>query len=781
VLRLQPGASYVDESGHLRMSVGRIRYHVGLFEIDPTSGRLWRQGEPVRLQDQPFRILLALLERPGELVTRDDLRQRLWPSETFVEFDKSLGVALAKLRAALGDDAANPRFIETVPRRGYRLIAPASLEGDGLSPQATPSAQRPRRIPVWLVAGVAAAAVAGVWSWRRRPAPAAAPAARLVVAEFENTTGDAAFHGSLRRATTVALQQSPFLRVLPDATIGETLQELGHPPAETLSAALARDVCRRTGASAVVGGRISNADEGYVVTIGANRCSDGLALARETGSFRRREDVLPGLGRAIERLRRTLGESRTSLDSYSVPLEIATSDSLDALRAYQLGVDLRARSDNLRAIPAFKTAVALDPRFALAYAQLGSAYSNLGDATDGAPYLQKAFELRDRATEPERLYITGRYFDVVTGELEKASATYLSWTKVYPDEWTAFNALANDANQIGRYDVAVGAASRAVELNPRHLFGQINLMTALAALHRFDQARAVADRILDRDPDNSTAHLARYAMASLEGDEAASAREVAWGRQHPDDSGMPYVEAEAAAQHGRIAESLKLFEAVARMDEAGGNDDSAADALAVSAEFAALVGEDAAAQRVSDAALALARNETVSGLAALVNALTGRPRLARQQLDELERAHPLSTFTLGIYAAMAHLLLSGPGVSAAQVTDLMSAARPYELGQEAGLLPAFVRGRAYLTAHAPLQAVPEFQTVIDHVGVDPVTPLYPLAYLELGRAEAALGQAEKSRAAYRRFLAFWKQADRDLPLWRAAQHELGGSNKMVAE
>ncbi len=769
------------------MSVGRIRYRFGLFEIDPADGRLLRQGEPVRLQEQPFQVLLTLLERHGELVTRDELRQRLWAGDTFVDFDKSLGVALAKARAALGDDAANPRFIETVPRRGYRFIAPVSVDtGDRPAaaplpapPEAAvahpqPVAWRGRGRLVLALVAVTVAAAAGAWYWTRRPAPAPSTGAMLVIAEFTNTTGDAAFDGSLRRPTIVALQQSPFLHVLPDATIGDTLQELGHPPGETLTAALARDVCRRTGASAVVDGRIAQAAKGYVVTIEANRCTDGLALGRETGSFPRREDVLPGLGRALERLRQTLGESRASLDSHNVPLEIATTDSLDAMRAYQLGVDLRARDDNLRAIPAFKTAVALDPGFALAYAQLGSAYSNLGDTTDGAPYLQKAFDLRDRATEPERLYITGRYFDIVTGDLEKASATYESWTKVYPDEWTAFNALANDANQIGRYDVAVAAASRAVALNPRHLFGQINLMTALAALHRFDEARVVASRILDRDPDNTSAHLTLYAMASLGGNEAGASREVAWGRKHPDDTGMPYVEAESAAQHGRIAESLRLFRDVARIDQAGGSDESAADALALSGEIAALVGENTAAQQASDAAVALMRNELVVGLAALVNAQTGRPRLAQQQLDELERAHPLSTFTLGIYAPMARLVLAGQGVTASQVTDLMAAATPYELSQEGGLLPAFVRGRGYLKAGAPQQAVPEFQTVIDHIGVDPITPLYPLAYLELARAEAALGQADQSRAAYRTFLAFWKEADRDTPLRRAAQREFPG-------
>ena len=209
---------------------------------------------------------------------------------------------------------------------------------------------------------------------------------------------------------------------------------------------------------------------------------------------------MTALGRALERVRAMLGESRDTLTAYDRPLQIATTDSIDALRAFELGMELRTRADNVRAIPALETAVALDPQFALAYAQLGSAYSNTGDTTNAKPYLRKAFELRDRATEPERLYITGRYFDIVTGELEKGVETYRLWTRMYPGEWLAFNALANDANLMGSYRIALDAATRAVALEPRQVFGQTNLLTALVALNRFDEAKKVAARMLERIP-----------------------------------------------------------------------------------------------------------------------------------------------------------------------------------------------------------------------------------------------------------------------------------------
>jgi DNA-binding winged helix-turn-helix (wHTH) protein/tetratricopeptide (TPR) repeat protein len=771
-------------------------YQFGVFRTDVESGRLLRQGKLVRLQEQPFQVLVALLERPGDVVTRDELRNRLWPGDTFVEFDKSLGVALAKLRAALGDDAANPRFIETVPRRGYRFIAPVARSAADRATVtepaiATPSivsaaprlaasapvplGRRERSTAAWLLVALAASvvAVAAVLYWRGRASTSVASTQTLVVAEFGNTTGDTAFDGSLRRATIVALRQSPFLNVLSDDAIGDALQDLGRPPGGVLSSALARDVCRHRRASAVIDGSVARPDDHtYVTVVSASRCADGTPLARETRTFARKEDVLPGLGRQLERVRAMLGESRATLTSYDIPLEVATTESIDALRAYQLGLDLRARADNQHAIPALQTAVSIDPQFAIAYAQLGSAYSNQANTAAATPYFRKAFELRDRATEPERLYITGRYFDIVTRELEKASQTYKLWTRIYPNDWLAFNALANDANLLGRYDVALEAANRSVALNPRHPFGRTNLMTALVALHRFDEARQTAAQILERNPNSTAAHLTRYAIAVFEGDAAAATREVAWGAEHPDDAGMPYAKAEWAAAHGEMAASARLFREVARLDRAAGNDEGAADALAWSAEIAALVGNSDTARQDAAAALELSRRELTTGITALVAAQTGHTQEAKEKLNELGRDRPLSTFTMGVYAPMLRgAIATAEGAAAPAITDAMAPALPYELGQQAGLMPGYIRGRGYLAARAPDLAVTEFQKIIDHVGVDPVSPFYSLAYVELARAEAALGRRDDSRKAYATFLDLWKGADRDVPILREALRE----------
>jgi DNA-binding winged helix-turn-helix (wHTH) protein/tetratricopeptide (TPR) repeat protein len=765
------------------MSVGSIRYRFGLFEADPQRGRLTRQGEAVRLQEQPFQVLVALLERHGDLVTRAELRERLWPGDTFVEFDKSLGVALTKVRAALGDDAANPRFVETVPKRGYRFIAPVTQDGpvsDSAPVVSARSESRPshRRWSLQQVLALGAAVVLAVVmvtlvARRSNGARSARATGRVsvVIAEFTNNTGDTVFVGSLRRAASVALRQSPFLSVMADAAIADTLQTLGRAPNDLLTAPLARDVCMHTHGNVLVDGDISLAGDTYTLVVEATRCADGGSVARETRTFAKKDDALSALGQAIERLRPALGESRESLQAYDVPLQVATTDSLEALRAFHLGMDLRLRADNVRAIPALKTAILLDPQFALAYAQLGSAYSNIGSEAAGLPFFIKAFDLRDRVTEPERLYITGRYFDIVTREMEKAIENYRLWTGLYPEEWGPFNGLANDADLIGRYDVAAQSAARAVALAPKQLFPRVNLMTAYAGLNKFVEAADTAREILAQRPDNPSAHIALYAIARHAGDDAGALREVAWGTQHPD-AGLLYVEAEDAGLHGRFAEMTRLFREVARTTREGGNSEGAGNTLAFSAVVNSFAGRSDAALADASSAAALGSNEIILGSVGIVDARARRTADAEQRLATMNRTYPLSTYALGMYAPMVQSALAAErSPSAADVTAAAAAGVPYEFGQQGPLGLPYLRGLAYMAAHAPDLAVVEFQKVIDHVGADPVSPLYALCYLGVARANAAMRKRDDSRRAYDTVRGLWANADRDAPIVRAALGE----------
>lgn len=757
-----------------------VKYRFGPFELDPREGSLSRNGNRVKLQDLPCRLLVMLVERGGELVTREEVRQRIWPENTFVEFDNSLGVAIRKVRDALGDNADLPHYIETIPRRGYRFVA--SVQTDGTAAPA-PSMETRAWVPdqktvahrgwlFWVAIALGGALVFAGWIWWSQTRARIPERAAVVVGDFANTTGDSLFDGSLRRAVVIQLAQSPYLNILPDRKLGEVLQDLGRSPDDKLTPALALEVCQRGKASALISGSIQPTGGAYLMALEATRCANGSSLAHETVTVANQKAVLPRLGSMIDDLRRSLGESRASLQKFDVPVEQATTSSLEALKAYQLGLELRAHSRNLEARPAFKTAIALDPDFAIAYAQLGSSYSNQGETQEGKKYFQKAFELRAHATEPERLYIVGRYFDIITNEREKGSETFKLWTELYPDEWLAYNALANDANLMGRYDTAIDASEHAVHLDPNHNSGYINLLSGLISLNRLDEAKSICGELIGRGHDDTFIHLGLFAIASLKHDEEALSREYEWAQKHPDDTAMRYARAQADASIGKVTQSTALFEEVAKLSAASGDTEASANTLATSAEINSEMGRTAVAQKESEQALRLRKNQIVLGLGALIASRAGNVKRSRELLDELDHDYPLSTFNIGLYSPMARTMLTvAHGSSAAEINNLMEAALPYELGQVAVLLPIYVRGDSYLQIRSEKEAEREFQKVLEHHAVDPVTTLYPLSQLGLARCYALLGRKVESRQAYEAFFSLWKDADRDLPILVSARAE----------
>ena len=745
-------------------------YRFGVFEANSQTGEFLRKGVRVKLQEQPFRLLQLLLENAGEIVSRESVRQRLWPGNTFVEFDASLGVAVGKLREALGDDADNPRFIETIPRRGYRFIAPVqqanqSPELAAASPAASSSRLQSRSGAITI--GITFAVLLGVFGVYLQSRHQALLAQRdgIVVGDFSNSTGDPVFDGTLRRAVVVQLAQSPFFIIPPDAKLQETLQGLGRPPDEKLTPAVTREICQRAGAKASVTGAISPHDAGFVIALEADRCTDGSLLARQEVTAARKDQVLPSLGGAIQGLRKKLGESRNSLHDYGIPIEQATTDSLDALKAYQLGLDLRARDNSPKSIPAFKTAVTLDPNFAMAYAELGSAYSNVGETIAGSQYFKRAFELRSRATEPERFYIAGRYFDIVTGELEKASENYELWEQTYPDEWLAYNALANDANQLGRYETSIKAAKEAVLLNPSHSFGYTNLAVGLLGANRFDEARAVCEEAVARRRDGEVIHTILYAMAFVD-------RNMKAPQSETNEPGVLYVEAEGEAAQGKMKDASRLFRQDIAELRAGGQSEGIANTQAYEALLNALIGRTAEGRRMAAASLRSGRGETVLGSDALAFALAGDAVQAKNIADELNNSYPLATLNMDVFSPMIQTAIAELHRPATEeVTEMMKPALPYEFGQEADLLPVYIRGQAYLMSRSGADAAREFQKMLDHHGVDPVSPYLSLAHLGLARADNLTGAKTKSLKEYEHFFQLWKDADNNIPILQAARRE----------
>jgi len=758
--------------------VREISYSFGLFVLDPGDGTLTRDSVRVRVQEQPFQLLRLLVERAGQIVSREDIRNRLWPENTFVEFDRSLGVAVLKVREALGDDASNPRFIETIPRRGYRFIAPVQIK----SPvPANPTQSRiwdKKRLGWTALIGtlLAISALAGAWIVRLR---SRIPAhAGIVIGDFANETGDEVFDGTLRRAVMIHLAQSPYVTVVPEQKLGMALQNIGRSPEEALTPALALQVCQRLKSAALVTGFIRGATPHYQVSIEAQTCADGTSLVHESFSVNGKQEVLPRLSVAVDDLRKRIGESQHSLKTFDVSIEQATTSSLEALRAYQLGLDLRAHSKNVEARDVLKTAITLDPDFAIAYAQLGSTYSNLGEPSYAKQYFEKAFALRARATEPERLYITGRYFDIVTGEREKGSENSKLWTEIYPNDWKAYNALSNNAVLLGRYQTAVDNARKAMELGPSQDFGSSNLLMGLMGLNRMDEAKALCEKLLSTGHDNSFIHLDLFGIAYFENDQPAFERQLDWAKKHPNDVGMIFAVGSAAASGGRLETATKQFDQVAELDIANGDSEAAAIALAVSAEINSEMGRTSIAKNEAERALKLGRNEMVYGLTGLVASRGNDVQRVQLLLNQMDHEHPLATFNLGIYSPILRTMMAvSRGSSPDEVTHLMEPALPYEFGSLADMLPIYVRGSAYLAVNAPAQAEMEFQKIVRNRNIDQLTTLYPLSVLGLARCYRMMGKTAESENAYRELFTLWKNADETSPVLLKARNEFEGIRK----
>jgi eukaryotic-like serine/threonine-protein kinase len=762
----------------------------GQFEAHVIAGKLFRQGREIKLQDQPFRLLIALLERAGRMVPRQELKEILWPGGA-VEFDKSLDVAMAKLRQALGDDANNPLFIETTPKRGYHFIAPLrvleepqgaaaepapGLDSTGpgeLKTEAPVKSNRIRHLTAIGGVGVLFVATVGAFWYRQSDhSPKLAERASVLIGDFANETGDASFDRVLRAAAGIDFAQSPYLTVVSDERIGDGLQALGRPPDDVLEPAISRQVCQQQHAAVAINGKIERQTSGYLLSMEASRCADGSMLANVGAPAAAKAQVLATLATAIVELRKEFGESKESLKQYDVTVVQGTTNSLEALKAYQLGMELRTHTRNIDAIPAFKTAIALDPNFAIAYAQLGSCYSNMQQIELAAQYLSKAFELREHATEPERLYIAGRYFDIVTGEMEKGASIYKLWSEIYPNDWRGFSGVANDANVLGRYDVGAEAAAKAIVLEPQHAYGYTNRALALLGLNRLEDAAKVANEAVRRGLDGSVVHSVLYSIALIQGDESALARERAWEASRPEEMAILNSDAELAEARGKISESIGLFSQLTERTRNYGLLEYAETALAQEALFDVEMGLRKNALEHIQASAKLGANEFTLELSALVYARLGDAAMALSLQEQIDRRFPLSTFNISVFApAVRTALAMHAARSATDILDAMSKSRSYETGQQAVLIPTYVRAIALLQAHSAVDAEMEFKRIIDNPGVDSASPFHSLAYLGLGRALLMQNRSKEAREAYQALMQRWQAADANLPMVQQAKHE----------
>jgi eukaryotic-like serine/threonine-protein kinase len=759
---------------------GNSTTRFGVFELDKRSGELRKFGTRIRLQDQPLKVLMALLEQPGVVITRDELKRRIWPDESFGDFDHAVNVAVAKLRAALADSADTPRFVETLHRRGYRFIFPV---GSTTQPQVAAAAANGPKVPektapfpISAVIGCAVvvlALFASSWWFLHHRVHRLTEKDTVVLADFTNSTGDPVFDGTLRQGLAVQLSQSPFLSLISEERVKQTLQLMSQPPDARLTPEIARQVCLRNASAAVLEGSIAKLGSQYVLGLHAVNCATGDSLAEEQVTADGKEQVLKALAQGAAKLRSNLGESLMTVEKFNVPVEDVTTPSLEALQAYSLGrTVLIDKEDQLGAILLFQRAISLDPNFAMAYASLGLVYAERSEK-DSVSYYRMAYDLRNRVSDREKFYIESHYNDSVTGDLEKSRQVYELWAQTYPRDDIAHFNLSGNALVLGRFDQAEQEAKQSLQLLPGDCLSYGNLLSAYVSSNRFAEADAVAKEAEEKKADCLHFQLYRYALAFLEQDQAKMARVAAasagkWG------VGSLDAESKTAAYYGHLKQSREYLRQAIVSGERAGQRELPFLYEAWAAESEALLGNPEGARRQATEALANSSGRDVQGVAALGLALAGDVNRPQSLADDLAKRFPQDTLVQFNYLPTVRAQLALNRKDPSKAIEALKAAAPYEMGgmdDSNALYAVFLRGQAYLMARQSSAAATEFQKVLDHRGIVQNQFIGALAHLQLGRAYAISGDSVKAKVAYNDFLNLWKDADPDLAILKEAKSE----------
>jgi DNA-binding winged helix-turn-helix (wHTH) protein/Tfp pilus assembly protein PilF len=809
------------------------KYSFGPFEVNTGARELSKHGTKVKLRGQPYLILEVLLGRAGEVVTRDEIRERLWPADTFVDFEHGLNTSVKKLRQVLCDSAEQPRYIETVPRLGYRFIAPVEVVAERPEPSAEapifsgeefgqavlsaagldPQNPRPRQdpgiasetvqqeqvsrsgpwqslSPRWLLAAGLVALLLGaayVRLDRGSQTKRLAEKDTIVLADFANSTGDAVFDDTLKTALNLSLRQSPFLNVLSDNKVAATLKLMRRPTRMKLTPEVTRELCLRAGSKAYIAGSIASLGSEYVLGLRVVNCQSGDVLAQEQATAATKEKVLDVLGEAASKLRSELGESLATVQKLDVPLEQATTSSLEALQAYSLGNKSSLEKGPSAALPYHQLAIELDPTFAMGYVALGNDYYALGELGHAREYRSKAFQLREHASEQEKLHINAHYYETVTGELNEAAQTYQGWIASYPRSSSAYTNLCNLYNELGQYEKATEACHESFRLGSEWAY--VQLANSLLALHRFDEARQVVQQALARKLDNFILHSDLYALAFLKADSTSMAEQQQWFAGKPEENMGLSLASDTDAYSGHLGKARvwtkRAVDSAIRVD---------------SKEVAAIWLENSALREAAFGNTKDARQEAAQGLklhpasqsveleAALTLAMAGDAGQAESLAGDLNNRFPLDTQVQSLWlpAIKAQLALNRNNPTRA-INSLQAATTPIELGQIAFvvniscLYPTYIRGEAYLAAGQGSAAAAEFQKILDHSGIVWNCWTGALAHLGVARANAlqartlqgADADAARTRAlaAYKDFLTLWENADPDIPILKEAKAE----------
>lgn len=751
------------------------------FALDLRAGELCQDGgKIVRLPEQPFRILLLLLEHPREVVTREELRKRLWPDDTIVEFEHSISAAMNRLRQALGDSAENPRYIETLSRRGYRWMAEAQWAGaEDSDPNARTVPELAKTAPKsnltrWGVVCGATLLAFGLaaGSWTRlhyRKAHRLTEKDTIVLADFKNATRDTVFDDGLKEGLRVQLRQSPFLNLVSEEQTRQLLGMMNQPSDARLTPRMAREICQRSNGAAVLEGSITLIGTQYDLIIEAVNCSTGESLASTEAQANDKNHILDALGKASEEIRKKLGESLASVQRFDTPLAQATTPSLEALKAYSLGVSKFSRGDYAGAVPLFQQALELDGDFAMAYVYLGRSYSVLGEYERDKEPIRKAFALRDRASEREKFEIVAAYHEQVTQQADQTIQNCELWEQSYPHDAMPHGILGVENGGLAKYEQSAKEFRKAIDLDPTKALPYGGLMIDLTALHRFVEARAVYQEAQERKVDAGEIERLRYELAFVEGDMEMVAR---LAKSLSSESGYEgrvlSEESNTAAYFGHLRAARELSR---RSEEKALSERDKGTAAAIESDASAreaLFGNAAVARSHAAAAVKLG-GDPAFYLMALV--LAGDTAQATKVVDRIAAQTPPGGFIDKGFIPEVRGAIELKRGKPTQALEFLKSAAAYEAGWFEEYRPAYLRGETYLLARRGREAASEFQKIIDHRGIVGNEPYGALAHLGLARAYTMQGEDAAARTAYQDFLELWKDADADIPILKEAKAE----------
>jgi len=652
-----------------------------------------------------------------------------------------------------------------------RTVAAASSSAVSVAPGAP---ARKSRVPLIIAAAVVLVALlAGALYFRSRRSAALTEKDAVLLADFVNTTGDSVFDGTLKQALATQLEQSPYLNLLPESRIREALRFMGRPEDQRITTDVAREISVRENAKAMLTGSIASLGSHYVITLAAVNPQTGDSIATEQAESESKEQILKSLDKAATSLRGKLGESLPSIQKFATPLEQATTSSLEALQAYSLGHVKHQHFDDEGSIDHFKKAVALDPNFAVAWAELGVASGNTGQFQQSQQSIKKAFELQDRASEREKLYIQGHYYDEVAGDSDKIVEIYERWKATYPRETLPWDNLALRYEGLGHPEKSLETASEAMRLDPKDNYAYQNLSDAYLSLNRFDEAQAVVDQAAAQKMEPRTTRFMRYQLAFLRSDQAAQQRIVAETAGGLDEPILLFQRARGLLALGRVKEARTTFDRVVELCRQHSTPDFASVARAIQAEYEVELGYVAEPRAQVSQALSLASSRDTKATVVLPLARLGDAR-AQKFSDELAAEFPTDTLLIKIGVASTRAAIELQRNQPQKALAALEPARPYDLGggpNGANFKSVHLRGSVYLKAVDGANALLEYRKILDHRGVDVLSPYYPLSHLGVARAYTLQKDSPHARTAYQDFFAAWKDADPDIPILKQARSE----------